>query len=149
MIPPDFRGACRGRISIISLTPQPDTGYASGSYCILDIGKGFPCRSQAGLFSGAFCGEVVLYRRRHHPFARKIVCQRRTFRPSFGNLQSTGNRIFSREIETLFAGIHFPRFLQKQKGVFAEADENEKRNARHGERAQNYVWYSKSKILNS
>ena len=40
--------------------------------------------------------------------ASKIVCQRQATPPSFGNLQGTGNRFFLREIETLFAGIHFP-----------------------------------------
>ena len=59
--------------------------------------------------------------------ASKIVCQRKASPPSFGNLQGTGDRIFSREIEKLFAGIHFPPFAAKTKRRFCRSGENEKR----------------------
>ena len=58
--------------------------------------------------------------------ASKIVCQRQASPPSFGNLQGTGNRISSREIETLMPVFIFPRVPQKCKTVFVTRVENKK-----------------------
>ena len=60
--------------------------------------------------------------------ASKIACQRQASRPSFGNLPAIGNTISVRRTEMLFAGIHFPRVLQKRNCAFLTAPENEKEN---------------------
>ena len=50
--------------------------------------------------------------------ASKIVCQRQASPPSFGNLPGTGSTISLREIEMLFAGIHFPPCATKIQNRF-------------------------------
>jgi hypothetical protein len=55
----------------------------------------------------------------------KIVCQRQASQPSFENLPDTGNTISSLLTEMPFAGIHFPRMLQKWEVVSAAEGENE------------------------